>query len=206
MTLRSLRRALPVLALLAASLRGEETPVLVVVPPGADFALLQAVRSAIPPTRTALLVGEKARVRVGPSLELQLDRTFVEAPPADVVVVLPGEAPGLAEFLAARREQTAAFLFLGDSALVSRLKADGKGAIVLIGGPEAIAPLLATLPKSRPGDAAARPATSAPTPVSSPSPTPTSGPSRAVAPAPSPSAGTFDRYFSGPTPTPTPRR
>jgi hypothetical protein len=197
---RSLVRSLAAPLLLALGSSAEEPPLLLVVSPGVEFAAVQAARAAVPASRTPLLVGANPRVAVSGGLELQMDRTFSDAPPADIVAVLAGApAPGLEEFLIARREKASAFLFVGESPLAARFKGGGRGVLVLIGAAESIGPLVAALGK---------PETAAPvpTPVLSPSPTPISGPARTVVRVPSPSPGTFDRYFSGPTPTPTPRR
>jgi hypothetical protein len=171
--------------------------VLLVVPPGADLAAIDRARSAVPPSQTAVLASESGRVRMKGGLEIVVDFPFASAPAADLVVLLPGE-PGQADeaFLVERKKTARALLLPPGSRLAERLPGGGGGALILVGGPDAIPAALEGI-----GGAVG----SAPAAVSPP-PTATASP----ASTPTPRAATgrvFDRYFSGsrPTPTPTPR-
>ena len=77
----------------------EAPPVLLVVPSGSELATVEAARAAVPPSRALLTIGASERVRLREGVELVLDRTFPDAPPSDLVVVLPGESAGEEEFL-----------------------------------------------------------------------------------------------------------
>lgn len=107
---------------------------------------------------------------------------------------------GEEESLAARRGTAKIILFLGESPLVKRLKGDGsRGALVLIGGPEAVKAFSAAGTSAAPAAAAA---TSSETPRAIEAATPR--PAAAQKAAPSPPEGAAHRYFSAKTPTPTP--
>ncbi len=188
------------LALLAVPCRAADAQsVLLVVPAGSEMAQVEAARAAVPPSRTLLVVGGAERIPLREGLELVADRTFVDAPASDLVVVLAGEAPGEQEFLSARRRTARAILFLGDSPLVSRLKGNGsRGALILVGKAESIAPLAGAT--GAPASAMAEPGPS-PTPrlpavIATPRPS-------SPTPRPTP-ASAVQRYFSARRPTPTP--
>jgi hypothetical protein len=169
-------------------------PVLLVVPAGSEVTKVEAARAMLPPSRDLLIVGAAERIPLQGGMELVADRSFSEAPASDLVVVLPGEAAGAEEFLAARRATAKAILFLGDSPLVKRLKKDGsRGALILIGGPEAVRALAA----------AGTVATPSASETSRPGVAPTPQPTAAVRAAPTPAGSAVGRYFSAPTPTPT---
>jgi hypothetical protein len=191
------------LLLTAPVARAADEPVLLVVPPGTAVSAVQKARAAVPASRVAVLVGAAARIPLAGGLALQAERTFADAPPSDLVVVLPGEAPGLDEFLAARKTTASAILFAGESPAASRLPAGGR-ALVLTGGLDAVAGLAGgsgATPAVAPQPAAGRgQSTTAPAP---PADRPPSAPSAAATPAPAPSA-TFGRYFASSTPTPAP--
>lgn len=177
-----------------------DTPVLLVVPPASELAKVEAARASVPPSRALLTVGAAERVPLREGVELLLDRSFSDAPPADLVVVLPGEAAGEEEFLAARRGTARVILFLGDSPLVKRLKGDGsRGALLLVGGPESVKAFAGAGTGAAPA-AAASPSSESPRALEAATPRPT------AAPRASPSApeGAVGRYFSARTPTPTP--
>jgi hypothetical protein len=178
-------------ALLAShpSQAADAPPVLLVVPPGIEVARVEAARAAVPASRALLTVGASERVPLRDGIELLADRGFPDAPQADLVVVLPGEAKGEEEFLLARRATARAILFLGESPLLARLKGDGsRGALVLVGGPEAIRALAGGPP----------PAASEPRETARPTATP-----RPSSPASS-SESPARKYFTARTPTPTP--
>jgi hypothetical protein len=196
------------LLLLTAPVAPADEPVLLVVPPGTAVASVQKARAAVPAPRVAVLVGAAAKIPLAGGLALQAEKTFTDAPPSDLIVVLPGEAPGLDEFLAARKATASAILFAGESPAASRLPAGGR-ALVLTGGLEAIAGLVGsvgTTPVVAPAPAADRsPSAAAP---AQPADRPPSAPSAAATPAPAPGAatsGTFGRYFASATPTPAPK-
>ncbi len=199
---RLLRTAsLPVVIVFTAVplLAAEAPPVLLVVPPASEVVKVEAARASIPPSRALLTVGAAERVALREGVELVLDRSFSDAPPSDLVAVLPGEAAGEEEFLVARRKTAKVILFLGDSPLVKRLKGDGsRGALILVGGPEALRTLAGAEPS-------AAPAVAAPPPEKSRSletPTPLPAAARQATPVSDESA--VRRYFSArPTPTPT---
>jgi len=184
----------------ALSRAADLPPVLLVVPSGSDVARVEAARASLPPSRALLIVGAGERIPLQGGIELVADRSFSEAPASDLVVVLPGEAAGAEEFLAARRSSVRAILFLGDSPLVKRLKKDGsRGALILIGGPEAVRALAGAGTAATPS--AAMPPSSAPETSrtgAAPTPQPT-GASRVA----TPTGSAVGRYFSAPTPTPT---
>ncbi len=82
-----LRAALPAVSLLVAvALRGADAPVLMVVPPASDMARVEAARASVPASRALLTVGAAERVPMREGVELVLDRTFSDAPPADLVI------------------------------------------------------------------------------------------------------------------------
>ncbi|HJW13871.1 MAG TPA: hypothetical protein VJ776_04195 [Thermoanaerobaculia bacterium] len=180
-------------------LAAEAPPVLLVVPPSSEVMKVEAARAAIPPSRALLTVGAAERVPLREGVELVLDRGFSDAPASDLVAVLPGEAAGEEEFLLARRKTAKVILFLGDSPLVKRLKGDGsRGALILVGGPEA----LRTLAGAEPG--AAPPAAASLSEKPRPLETPTPLPAAIRQATPVPAEGAVRRYFSvRPTPTPT---
>lgn len=186
---------LTVVPLLAA----EAPPVLLIVPPASEVMKVEAARASIPPSRALLTVGAAERVPLREGVELVLDRGFSDAPPSDLVVVLPGEAAGEEEFLVARRKTAKVILFLGDSPLVKRLKGDvSRGALILVGGPEALRTLAGADPSAV--LPAAAPASEKPRSLETPTPLPAAA--RQATPVPDDSA--VRRYFSGrPTPTPT---
>ena len=196
-----LRAALPAVSLLVAvALRGADAPVLMVVPPASDMARVEAARASVPASRALLTVGAAERVPMREGVELVLDRTFSDAPPADLVIVLPGEAAGEEEFLVARRGTAKIILFLGESPLVKRLKGDGsRGALILIGGPEAVKAFAGAEMGAAPAAAAAT-SSEAPRPVEAATPRPTAARKAAT----SPPEGAVRRYFSARTPTPVP--
>lgn len=177
------------LLLTAPVTRADDEPVLLVVPPGTAISSVQKARAAVPPPRVAVLVGAAARIPLAGGLALQAEKTFADAPPSDLVVVLPGEAPGLDEFLAARKTTASAILFAGESPVASRLPA-GR-ALVLTGGLEAAAGLA--------GGAGTTPAVA---PADRPKPSPAATAAPTAAPA---SSGAFDRYFAPSTPAPAPK-
>jgi hypothetical protein len=184
--------AFAALPLLAAG----EPPVLLVVPPASDVASVEAARAAVPPSRALLTVGATERVALREGVELLLDRSFSEAPPADLVVVLPGEAAGEEEFLIAHRKTARVILFLGDSPLLKRLKGDGsRGALLLVGEPQNIR-ALAESPAGAVSSAAPEKPRAAATPAARPTAPPHS--------ASTPSEGAVQRYFSAKKPTPAP--
>ena len=204
MPLPSLRRRLPQTARFAAviliaatpSRAADPPPVLLVVPAGSDVARVEAARLSVPSSRALLTVGATERVALREGVELLADRSFSDAPPSDLVVVLPGEAAGEEEFLVARRRTARVILFLGDSPLLRRLKGDGsRGALVLVGGPEAIKALAGT---RTPEPAAPSSETPRASEVATPRPT------AAHESAPTPPESAVRRYFSAKTPTPTP--
>ena len=183
----------------APSPAAEPAAVLLVVPGGSDLSRVEAARAAVAPPRAALIVGSGERVLLRDGLELVADRTFSDAPPADVLLVLPGEAPGLEEFLASRRKTARAILFLGDSPLVKRLKGgESRGALILVGGPEAAKALTGAEPASAPASAAPPPESARPSAAAA-------QPASAREASPTPSGGAVSRYFSAPRPTPTPK-
>ncbi len=178
------------------------SPILLVVPPGSELAVVERARSAVPLSRKFLLVGESERVPLKGGLEILVDRTFADAPATDVLVLLPGETGRAAEdFFLGRRGSARAILLPGGSPIVKRLKEEGsRGALILVGGVESIPALLGAVSPTTSGEAPAgvtrRPATTSPPPA----PTAT----------PAPSGNVFDRYFSSsgpsvPSPSPTPR-
>lgn len=197
----SLAPAVLSFALLASPPAGR---VLLVVPPGADLAAVDRARSAVPLGETTVLASESGRVRLKGGLEIIVDFPFASAPAADLVVLLPGE-PGQADeaFLIERKKTARALLLPTGSRLAERLRGAGGGALILVGGPDAIPAALEGIG----GVVGSAPAAVPPPPAAvSPPPTPTSTP--ASTPTPRAAAGrVFDRYFSGsrPTPTPTPR-
>jgi hypothetical protein len=180
-------------------LAAEAPPVLLVVPPASEVMKVEAARASIPSSRALLTVGAAERVPLREGVELVLDRGFSDAPPSDLVVVLPGEAAGEEEFLAARRKTAKVIFFLGDSPLVKRLKGDvSRGALILVGGPEALRTLAGADPSAVPP--AAAPASEKPR---APEP-PTPPPAAAGQATPVPAESAVHRYFSArPTPTPT---
>lgn len=184
----------------ASSLAAESAAVLLVVPAGSDLSQVEAARAAVVPPRGLLIVGSGERVGLREGLELVTDRTFSDAPPADLLLVLPGEAPGLEEFLASRRKTSRAILFLGDSPLVKRLKGgEARGALVLVGGPEAVRALMGAGSASTPAAARSQaPEASRPSGTAAPQAAPPE-------PAQTPSGSAVSRYFSAPKPTPTPK-
>lgn len=182
----------------AAPSRAADAPVLLVVPAGSDVARVEAARASVPRSRALLIVGATERIPLKEGMDLVADRSFSDAPPSDLVVVLAGEAVGAEEFLAARRSTAKAILFLGDSPLVKRLKGDGsRGALILVGGPEAVKALAGGETDSVPGAALGTPAT--PSAISHPTP-PSMSPTRVSTPA----EGAVRRYFSAKRVTPTP--
>jgi hypothetical protein len=191
--------AAPVLTAAVPS-RAADAPILLVVPPASELARVEAARASVPSSRALLTVGAAERVPLREGVELVLDRSFSDAPPADLVVVLPGEAAGEEEFLIARRATARVILFLGDSPLVKRLKGDGsRGALVLVGGPEAIKAFAGAGTGAAP-PAAVAPSSETPRAIEAATPRPTA----AQKAAPSPPEGAVRRYFSAKTPTPTP--
>lgn len=208
MPLQSLRKRLPRAAPLAALVliaavplgAADPPPVLLVVPAGSDVARVEAARASVPSSRALLTVGATERVLLREGVELLADRSFSDAPPCDLVIVLPGEAAGEEEFLVARRRTARVILFLGDSPLLRRLKGDGsRGALILFGGPEAVKALAgAQTPVS--SEAAAAPSSETPRAAEAATPRPKTA--RPAAPATQESA--VRRYFSAKTPTPAP--
>ena len=177
--------------------------VLLIVPPGAELAGIDRARSAVPPSQTALLVAESDRVRVKGGLEVLVDFPLASAPTADLVVLLAGE-PGQAEeaFLLERRKTARAVLLPPGSPLAERLKGTSGGALILVGGSDAIPAVLEGIGAST----GAEPPAPRPTPVAVSSSravpaTPAATPTRAA------TGRVFDRYFSSSraTPTPTPQ-
>src|ERR1700693_5889887 len=197
---RLLRRAqIPGVIVLTVGplLAAEAPPVLLIVPPASEVMKVEAARASIPPPRALLTVGAAERVPLREGVELVLDRGFSDAPPSDLVVVLPGEAAGEEEFLVARRKTAKVILFLGDSPLVKRLKGDvSRGALILVGGPAA----LGTLEVADPSAVlpAAAPASEKPRSLETPTPLPAAA--RQATPVPDDSA--VRRYFSGRPPPP----
>jgi len=176
--------------------------VLLVVPPGAELAGVDRARKAVPVSQAALLVAESDRVRVKGGLEVLVDLPLASAPSADLVVLLAGE-PGSAEeaFLLERKKTARAVLLPPGSPLAERLRGTAGGALILVGGSDAIPAVLEAIGAS----AGAESPAPRPTPAAAASP-------RAISatPAATPTRGAgrvFDRYFSSSpaTPTPTPR-
>jgi hypothetical protein len=180
----------------AISRAEEPAAVLLIVPARADFAQVEIARAAVADSKTSLLVGASSRIPLSGGLVLVPDRTFGDAPAADLVVVLAGDAEtGLEEFLRSRRASARAIVFLGDSPLLARLAAGKeRGAALLLGKPESLRALVGGTPAPAPAaSVTATPARAAA--EVTPTPTPTSGKTRV-----------FDRYFSGgASPTPTPK-
>jgi hypothetical protein len=176
--------------------------VLLVVPPGAELAGVDRARKAVPVSQAALLVAESDRVRVKGGLEVLVDVPLASAPSADLVVLLAGE-PGSAEeaFLLERKKTARAVLLPPGSPLAERLRGTAGGALILVGGFDAIPAVLEAIGASA----------GAESPAPRPTPSTVASP-RAISatPAAIPTRGTgrvFDRYFSSSpaTPTPTPR-
>ena len=207
MPLSSLRRRLLRAAPFAAAVliaavpvpAADAPPVLLVVPPGSDLAKVEAARTAVPPSRALLTIGPTERVRLREGVELVLDRTFSDAPPSDLVVVLPGEAAGEEAFLVHHRSTARVILFLGDSPLVKRLKGDGsRGALILVGGTEAVRALAGAETGAAPAVVAPSSEKARAVPIATPQPT------AAQQAAPTTPESAVQRYFSARTPTPTP--
>ncbi len=189
---------LPIAFVALSSLAAGETPVLLVVPPASEVAAVEAARASVPPSRALLTVGPTDRIALRDGMDLLLDRSFSEAPPSDLVVVLPGEAPGEEEFLSAHRKTARVILFLGDSPLLKRLKGDGsRGALLLVGGPQNVRALAEAPRSAAPAAASPEKPRAEAVPTARPTPPPR---------VPTPSEGAVQRYFSPrkPTPAPTP--
>ena len=204
---RGKKSLVPALVLFGAvSASAPAAQVLVIVPPGADLVAIDHARSGVPAPHSVLLVAESERVRVKGGLEMLVDSPFGSAPAAELVVLLPGDT-GRAEevFLGERRRTARAILLPPGSAVGDRLKGMGGGALLFVGGPDAIAAVLDGIAGS-PAATAGRGRDPAAATV--PTPRPTSAPPAATPTRP-PSGRVFDRYFSSsqttPTPTPTPR-
>ena len=177
-------------------------PVLLVVPAGSDVARVEAARASVPSSRALLTVGATERVALREGVELLADRSFSDAPPCDLVVVLPGEAAGEEAFLVARRRTARVILFLGDSPLLRRLKGDGsRGALVLVGGPEAVK-ALAGAQTPAPPEAAVSASSETPRATEVATPRPTAA--RQATPTTPPPENAVRRYFSAKSPTPSP--
>ena len=177
--------------------------VLLVVPPGAELAAIDRARSAVPTPQIAVLASESGRLRMKGGLEIVVDFSFASAPAADLVVLLPGE-PGQADeaFLNERKKTARALLLPPGSRLAERLPGAGGGALILLGGPDAIPAALEGIGAAVGGASATLP----PSPPSVVSPPPTASATPAFTPTSRATAGrVFDRYFSGSRPTPTPR-
>lgn len=195
-----LAAAVAIAALPSLAGEGEAPPVLLVVPAGSDVSRVESARAGVPSSRALLTVGATERVPLRQGIELVADRSFSDAPPSDLLIVLPGEAVGEEEFLASRRGTAKVILFLGDSPLLRRLKGDGsRGALILVGGPEALKALAVPQAPVPPAGAAAP---SSETPRATEAATP--GPTAARQAAPTPPESAVHRYFSARTPTPTP--
>jgi hypothetical protein len=182
-------------------------PVLVIVPPGSELAAVEGARSAVPRPTRALLVAESDRVRLKGGFEMLVDRSFANAPAAQLIILLSGDA-GRAEesFLADRRRTARAIVLPSGSPIAERLRGEGS-ALVLVGGGDVIAAVLSAL--GAPARAEAMPAPESPASVEA-TPIPRRPTPSALLPASTPTPGAarrvFDRYFSSlsPTPTPTP--
>ena len=175
--------------------------VLLVVPPGAELAAIDRARSAVPPPQTPLLAAESSRVRLKGGLEIVVDFPFASAPAADLVVLLPGEAgPADEAFLVERKKTARALLLPPGSRLADRLPGAEGGALVVVGGPEAIPAVLEGI-----GAAPTVAASAPPPPPTAVLPTRAASPTPASTPTRGPTGRVFDRYFSGSRPTPTPR-
>ncbi len=178
--------------------------VLLIVPPGAELAVVDRARSAVPSPQSFLLVAESGRVRVKGGLEVLVDVSFADAPAADLVVLLSG-SPGAAEeaFLLERRKTARAVLLPPDSRFAERLKATEGGALLLLGGLDAIPAVLEGIGALGGGAAPtpAPPTSSAVPPTRTVTARPASTPTRDS------TGRVFNRYFSASraTPTPTPR-
>jgi hypothetical protein len=194
----------------------ENTSVLVIVPPGSELAAVERARSAAPTPGRALLVSDSDRVLVKGGFELLLDGSFASAPPADLVVLLPGDVGRAAEAFLLERSRTARAILLPPSSPVAeKIRGQGPGgALVLFGTLDSVAAVLDALGAGAAlggVDASTRP--SSPTPAARPRPSePTAATRPAIAtpppatPTPAASGRVFDRYFSSrPTPSPTPR-
>jgi hypothetical protein len=195
-------------ALLSSALLASPQParVLLVVPPGADLAGIDRARSAVPPSHAVLLVAASDRVRVKGGLEVLADFPFPKAPAADLVVLLAGE-PGQAEeaFLLERRNAARAVLLPPGSPIAERLRGAAGGALILLGGSEAIAAVLEGLDRTTEDERAApRPTAVAEPPPRAAPPTPAVPPTPAATPTRAGTGRVFDRYFSASRPTPTP--
>ena len=200
-----LRPALASAILSSALLASPPAPrVLLIVPPGAELAVVDRARSAVPPPQTFLLVAESGRVRLKGGLEFLVDLPFADAPAADLVVLLSG-SPGPAEnaFLMERKKTARALLLPPDSLVAERLKAAEGGALLLLGGSDAVPAVLEGIGAAGGGTppAPAPPTSSAVAPTRGVTARPTSTPTRGA------TGRIFDRYFSASpaTPTPTPR-
>jgi hypothetical protein len=185
-------------------------PVLVIVPPGSELAAVEGARSAVPRPKRALLVAETDRVRLKGGFEILVDRTFGNAPAAELLVLVAGDA-GRAEeaFLVDRRRTARAIVLPSGSPMADRVRGESSGnALVLVGGTDSIAGILVALGAAPPAEVAPErgspaPAETTPTPRR---PTPAIARSPAT-PTPGGAGSVFDRYFSSspPTPTPSPR-
>jgi hypothetical protein len=166
---------------LSAIASGSETSprknVLLVVPEGASIGEIQRVRSAVPPSFSAILVGKEEKISVREGVSILVDKIFAGAGPADAVVVLPGQVGDeILAFLASRRESARIIVFLGDSPVPERLRQTPGHALIVTGSADSLPALLeSTEPrKAEPPPAKAAPAVSDPKPTGS----------------------VFDRYFS----------
>jgi hypothetical protein len=184
--------------------------VLVIVPAGSELASVEAARSAVRAPTRALLVAESDRVRLKGGFEMLVDRSFGNAPVAELIVLVSGDA-GRAEeaFLTDRRRTARAIVLPSGSPIAERVRGEGSGnALILVGGVDSIAAVLAALGAPAPADATRAHGSPAPA-ETSPAP-PRSTPSAArpsMTPTPGSAGRVFDRYFSSspPTPTPSPR-
>lgn len=179
--------------------------VLLLVPDGADLAVVRAARASTTPA--PLLVGAARSIALDGGLSVAADLAAAEAPEAATLVLLPGPAtPALDALLRARRA-TAETILLVEPArpdLVTSLP--GGAALVLTGRVEAIRKLAGAVqasPVAPPPPPIAAPST----PIPAATPVPTARAAAAPAPAATPiRAKTFDRYFAAATPTPSPAK
>jgi hypothetical protein len=179
--------------------------VLVIVPAGSELASVEAARSAVRAPTRALLVAESDRVRLKGGFEMLVDRSFGNAPVAELIVLVSGDA-GRAEeaFLTDRRRTARAIVLPSGSPIAERVRGEGSGnALILVGGVDSIGAVLAAL-GSRVSAQTIR-APESPVPAES-TPTPRPSPSAArpsTTPTPGAAGRVFDRYFSSSPPTPT---
>ncbi len=181
--------------------------VLLLVPDGADLAVVRAARASTTPAPP--LVGAARTIALDGGLSVAADFGAADVPEAATLVLLPGPAtPSLDALLRARRATAETILLIEPARPDLLASLPGGAALVLTGRVEAIRKL------AGPGSLSASPGAPPPPPVSAPTtPVPVATPvptARAAAtPAPAATPGrtkTFDRYFAATTPTPAPAK